>query len=250
LEDKIKINYIYQENQGKYRAINRAVDIANGELFMIVDSDDSLTSNAIELIEKYYLQIKDKKEFLGLVGLRGNSKQEAYTSYLHEKKRKKNKYYDLEYIDASYIEYRYKYKISGDRAEVCRTEELKKIKFPTISNEKAMAEGYLWFETSKRGFKFRYFNSVIYITEYLEDGWSANAKEVSKKSPINTIFLNNYEMNIKEIPIMERLKKCINYYRYGKYVNYKIYDLFKECNCKLLSLIAIIIAIFKPIKKE
>ena len=42
------IRYIKQENGGKHRAINRGVQNANGELFFIVDSDDTLLPNTIE----------------------------------------------------------------------------------------------------------------------------------------------------------------------------------------------------------
>ena len=45
-----RIRYIYQENGGKHRAINKGVREAEGELFMILDSDDSLPPTAIETI--------------------------------------------------------------------------------------------------------------------------------------------------------------------------------------------------------
>ena len=43
---------------GKHRAINRGLREARGELFFIVDSDDYLTSDAIETIEKRYESIQ------------------------------------------------------------------------------------------------------------------------------------------------------------------------------------------------
>lgn len=47
-ESLININYQKQQNQGKHIAINTGVEMANGELFFIVDSDDQLTLNAVE----------------------------------------------------------------------------------------------------------------------------------------------------------------------------------------------------------
>jgi glycosyltransferase involved in cell wall biosynthesis len=37
-------------NGGKHRAINHGVAVARGELFFIVDSDDSFPSDSLELI--------------------------------------------------------------------------------------------------------------------------------------------------------------------------------------------------------
>lgn len=206
-EKKINIRYVYKENAGKYKAINTAIDIAKGELFFIVDSDDTLISTAIDIIKEYYIQVKDKDNFIGVVGLRGNSELKAYAGYLNEKN-SYNKYYNLEYIDATFIEYRYKYKISGDRAEICITNKLKQFKFPE-NNEKFMSEGYLWNETAIQKMKFRYFNKVIYITEYLEDGLSSNMKKNLELSPINTTISKNQIVGIRKIPIIKRLRACV-----------------------------------------
>ena len=47
------IRYVYQENGGKCRAINRGLQLAEGELFFTVDSDDYLTDDALEKIVKW-----------------------------------------------------------------------------------------------------------------------------------------------------------------------------------------------------
>ncbi len=48
------IRYVKQLNGGKHRAINRGIQLARGSLFLIVDSDDFLTKNAVEIIYKNY----------------------------------------------------------------------------------------------------------------------------------------------------------------------------------------------------
>ena len=40
--------YIKTENGGKQRAVNRGVQMAKGDIFWIVDSDDKLTEDAVE----------------------------------------------------------------------------------------------------------------------------------------------------------------------------------------------------------
>ena len=241
-ENKIDIKYIYKQNKGKYKAINDAVDIAKGKLFMIVDSDDYLTEDAIVQIKKYYEQIKDKKNFIGVVGLRGNSKGNIYTGYFKEEN-KKNKYYNFEYIDADYIQYRYKYKISGDRAEVCLTEKLRKYKFPECNNEKYMGEAYIWNQIAEDGYKFRYFNKVIYITEYLEDGLTFNLKKILKDNKENVIITNNQIAEIKRIPLRIRIKACTKYYIMNFICKNSIKVSLKKSNNKKLSIFCIPIAI-------
>ena len=41
-ENKIVMEYVYQENQGKHIATNRAVAMTDSELFVIADSDDGV----------------------------------------------------------------------------------------------------------------------------------------------------------------------------------------------------------------
>ena len=248
-DDIISIIYRYKKNEGKYRAINDAIDIANGKIFMVVDSDDWLTKDAVLQVKKYYNQIKDKDDFFGVVGLRGKNENEAYTESTVKEKNTRhinNEFYKKEYIDTDSITYRYKYKIGGDRAEVCITEKLKKYKFPEKYNEKFMGESVLWNSIANDGYKFRYFNRIIYITNYLPDGLSNNMKKIKKYNSNNTILECNMYLKMKKLPLIIRFKHCINYYRYSFFIDKGIRESFFNCNSKFLSLISIPISkIFK-----
>ncbi len=68
-EQKIAIRYYHQANGGKHRAINRGVELAHGELFFFVDSDDYLTDNSLAVLVDYYQQIKDDNRFAGVAGM-------------------------------------------------------------------------------------------------------------------------------------------------------------------------------------
>ncbi len=70
-ESVFPIRYIKVQNGGKHRAINLGVNIAQGELFFIVDSDDVLLPDSLELIASKYSEIKDDSQFCGLAGSRG-----------------------------------------------------------------------------------------------------------------------------------------------------------------------------------
>lgn len=63
------IGYIQKENGGKHTAINRGVEEANGELFLILDSDDTLPADSLATIAQYYEQCKGYKDCAGVCGL-------------------------------------------------------------------------------------------------------------------------------------------------------------------------------------
>ncbi|MBO5137511.1 MAG: glycosyltransferase family 2 protein [Spirochaetaceae bacterium] len=61
-EKKISITYFLQpQNGGKHRAINKGVELAKGELFFIVDSDDFLTDDAVESIVSEWSVLPEKQ---------------------------------------------------------------------------------------------------------------------------------------------------------------------------------------------
>jgi len=167
-----EIRYFYQQNGGKHRAINHGLDLARGELFFIVDSDDSLTDDAIEKIFNNYSGIAFDNSFAGIVFNRGFSK-----------KRIVGETFEGTYIDCDNL-HRGKHNILGDKAEVYRTDILKSIKFPEIDGENFMSEVVLWNEVARRGYKLRWFNDIIYFCDYLEDGLTKNSEKILFNNPV------------------------------------------------------------------
>lgn len=200
-ENKVDIVYHKVQNGGKHRAINKGVSLANGELFFIVDSDDYIVNNALELIVENWDKIPGKEEFCGVAGLRGYDDDTVIGNHHRD------------YIfDCSILEYRYKYKIKGDKAEVFVTDILKKNKFPEISNEKFISESIVWNKLGSE-YKMRWLNEIIYICNYLENGLSDKSFQLRKNNLEGTLLL--YKTNLTyNIPITEKLKSIANYYRF------------------------------------
>ena len=75
------IKYIKQENGGKHTALNKAFQITNTELFVILDSDDCLTENAIEEIIKIHRKYLENEKIAAYVFQRGkmNEKNKKIT---------------------------------------------------------------------------------------------------------------------------------------------------------------------------
>ena len=63
------IHYIKKSNGGKHTAINRGVREANGELILILDSDDTLPEDSLAIIAQYYEQCKGYEDCAGVCGL-------------------------------------------------------------------------------------------------------------------------------------------------------------------------------------
>lgn len=166
------IHYIKQENGGKHRAINNGIKNASGELFFIVDSDDYLTENAIEKVNQWIKTLDNSHKWAGISGLKGFSKGSVVGQHNR-----------LSYVDAKNNERR-KYNLLGDKAEVYFTEVLKMHLFPEIPGEKFISEEIVWNSIARDGYYLRWFNEIIYICEYQNDGLTKNLDEKNKENPI------------------------------------------------------------------
>ncbi|KAA0261232.1 glycosyltransferase [Hafnia alvei] len=194
------IKYIKTENGGKHRAINKAVDIANGKLFFIVDSDDYLPEYAIERIIQWENEISNSNvKFAGVSGNRGVTKNEIIGTT-----------FSGEYVDASSLE-REKFKIMGDKAEVFYTKVLRSYKFPEIAGENFITESVVWFKIASDGFKIRWFNEIICITEYLEGGLTQSGLSLYERNMNGLLLSTRQEIRYKQLSLKWRLGKCLRY---------------------------------------
>ena len=192
-----KIRYYKQENGGKHRAINKGVKLAESELFFIVDSDDWLVDNALERILHHYNNVKDKKEFCGVSGLKKFPTGDKVGGESN-----------FDVLDSTFLEFRYQHKIKGDMAEAYKTSVLKEFKFPDILGEKFCAESYIWIKIAKK-YKLRYFYEKIYICEYLENGLSSQAILIRQNNP-QYACLTYSDISKSNIPIIYKIKNIIS----------------------------------------
>lgn len=238
------IIYHYKNNEGKHIAINTGARLASGKWFFIVDSDDYLTDDATAKVSYYCNTIEEKQSFAGVVGLRGNETGKAWQNWYGKKVQVKKATSNIpHYVDATIFEYRYKLRMNGDRAEVVRTELLKKYPFPKFADEKFLVETWLWLSIGKDGYKFRWFNDVIYITEYLDDGLTQNIAKQYINAPIGSCEVQNLRLSCKHIPFVEQIRSIYNYFRYGKIAKIDTIKLFEKCNKKALIPIGILVYI-------
>ncbi len=185
LSEKVffNITYKYQQNSGKHIAINRAVEIAKGEFFIILDSDDTCTDNALEcFVEEWYkIPEADRKDFYGIscrcCDLDGN----IIGTPMSE-----------EYIDSNDLDFKLKLKIKGELWGMTKTEILRNTPFPEVEGLHFYPENIYWNNIGRK-YKSRYINKALRY--YIND--TDNALTASKKTSAlkETFFQREYFIN-------------------------------------------------------
>ena len=67
-ENPFSIRFFQQKHGGKHRAVNYGIREAKGKYFMLLDSDDFLTENAVALITKWVETIENLPGMCGVAG--------------------------------------------------------------------------------------------------------------------------------------------------------------------------------------
>lgn len=201
-EDKIKIRYFQQPNGGKHIAMNKGVTLAKGELFFIVDSDDYLTDDAVEKILNKYKEIADETRVAGVSFRRGYDKNIVIGHPTHFKDKL-----------LSVFDFRYRLKVTGDQAEVYKTDLLKEFPFPSIEEERFCPESLVWNRIGKN-YKLMWTSEIIYICNYLNDGLTSKITKIRMQSPLATMMTYS-ELESYSIPFKEKIKANINFWRFS-----------------------------------
>lgn len=213
---RFDFTFIRTENGGKHRAINRAVKIARGELFFIVDSDDYLTPNALQRIDEVEKTIpaEEKDKFAGVCGLKGYSETEITGTT-----------FEGEILDITMLE-RAKYNILGDKSEVFYTDVLCKYPFPEFKNENFLTECVVWDRIAFDGYKLRFFNDIVYICDYLEDGLSKNLRANKQKCPrgVGLSIYQNYKFG--KVNKKDTKRRYMDFY-YELHPRYSVFEISK-----------------------
>lgn len=213
------IRYYKTENGGKHRAINVGLDLADGEIFFTVDSDDELTNDALFKINQWFEQIADNDEIQGIVANKGYSESETINNYFLED------YMDAYLSDMHKLVENGKNVLDGERAIAFYTDFHKKYKFPEFDGEKFMTEAVVYNRMSHDNYKMRFFNDIIWIYEYHSDGLTKAGTK---------LFINNpkgYGLWIKEKNKFEKnslLRTFITKYQF-------VCDLMNYWSCQVIA---------------
>ena len=228
---KFQIKYIYKKNGGKHTALNLAFEIVDTELVIIVDSDDYLINNAVEIICKKWNKYCNEKKIAGLVF----KKKDVNNKNISEN-------FKADEFEENYNNYVINGGIKGDKAEVFKSNIIKKYKYPEFKNEKFMGEGVIWSKIS-RNYNMIFVNKSIVICEYLEDGLTKSGRRLRINNPRGGMF-HSKEYLDKRYRIKIREKNALLFLTYARFAKLNTIALIKKSRHKFILLVNVIPSLF------
>lgn len=188
---------IYQENLGKYKAFNRVVHLAKGELLFPADSDDTFEPNLIERMTEVWSKYKNE-DVSGIDVL-----------YKLQNGEISGEEYPFAEGVSTKEEIFYKLGIGGEKWGCVRVDLLKKYPFPTNFDVKYFPDAYVW---DQIGFNYK----TVFVNEvfgtYFQDagGQITKKKRVSKEHIRMKNFYTLWQINY----VFSRVEKYISYKEY------------------------------------
>ncbi|MGB6006493.1 glycosyltransferase family 2 protein [Castellaniella sp.] len=163
------VRVLRQPNGGKHAAINAGVRAARGDWIFIVDSDDCLMAEAVECVAEAadapesVVGVCFRKADLGgrLLGQPCSATPSPWVGTPSQAGRK----------------------VQGDLAYVFRRDVMADLPFPIVPGERFVPELYIWNQIGDRGPIRFYLDRVIYLCEYLDDGYTRNFRTHLRRNP-------------------------------------------------------------------
>lgn len=155
-EKKLNIIYENQENQGRFAAFNTAVKYFEGELLIILDSDDCLKKDALMLIKECWEKEK-RNGYSGIISYMAYSDDTIIGTTFPP---------DLT-AERTYV-LRDKYKMKGDKAVYFSINIIKKYKYPLIKGEKFIGDSIIMDKINEIAPMY-ILREQLYIREYQKD---------------------------------------------------------------------------------
>lgn len=138
------------QNKGKHRIWNEAVDMANGELFLPIDCDDTILEESVSFFIEKWDNISNPEWFSGInvccfAPNTGNVVGDLYAE---------------DALITDNLELIYKYRLKGEHWGCIKTDVAKKIKFPEIKSN-YYSGTYLISSIALTGLKLICFNKAL-----------------------------------------------------------------------------------------
>ncbi len=214
-----EIDFYYKNNGGKHSALNFSHKYIKGDVVLILDSDDTLTSDAAATVLSLWEEYADNKEIAVISLSKGADEKTPLVKYPEE-------------TVSDHITYRINQGIEGDCCESVRREVFCEFPFPEFEGENFMDEIHLWYNIGKK-YKTLYINKVIYIAEYLPDGLTKNVRSLHKKNPRGALHNQSVALSCN-INLKNKIKRTLLLIYYSKLLGMKKKDAAAHTEHKML----------------
>lgn len=222
-ENRIEIKYYYQDNAGKMAAHNKGAKICETDLFMCLDSDDTLSSNAVSTLCAFWESVRHKEDIAGIVAPRkmineNGNEVVAGTSIP-----------DVEYSTLSGL---YKLGYRGETALAFKTDVLRQFPFKIFKGEKFISEGSAYMQIDKF-YKLAILDVPMMVCLYRNDGYTCNAIRHQVNSPKGMAYTHTVIIENSNTAFLTRIKSVVNYIAFSLIAGYSISKIIKECSFKV-----------------
>lgn len=233
-ENKIRIEYYYQNNKGKMQAHNVGVEKCRTELFLCVDSDDYLIDRAVDILIKQWEE-NDHTNIAGIIAKKG---------YDMEKELGKGYFPDQKVCNLQNMMNKTYF---GDTTMCFSSKVIKQYLFPVIKDEKFLSETYIYDQIDQK-YNYILYPEIITICEYLTDGYSKNMDLISYRNPVGRMYHEAQNMKLKK-GVSNKLKAGVRYNMYKKIAGEKDIRKFKLSE-RFILMITFPIGIIEAYKKK
>ena len=195
-----EIRYIKKENGGLHTGYNTAIEHADTELMVCVDSDDYMPNDGVEKILRFWEQ-EGSTEYAGIVGLDYDLEGHLIGDPLPNQK-------TVNLIDLLVGKYAL---VNGDRTNVIRTELYKKVApMKSFSGEKNFNPHYMHLEISKE-YDFLVLNENLKHVEYQPGGMTKSIWRQYYNSPNSFAEIRKLYLSFEDTSFKFKLKHAIHY---------------------------------------
>ncbi|MER3554473.1 MAG: glycosyltransferase family 2 protein [Meiothermus sp.] len=199
------IRYVYKENGGKHTALNRGVQEAKGDFFVILDSDDWITDTTLERMIAVWDTVPDKNRFAEVVGL-----------FAYEGGEVVGTRFPRDVLDSDPAEIQAVYKVWGDKLACHRTAVLREFPFPEDLG-RFVTESLVWYRIARR-YKSRFVNEIWAYKEFQAGGLTANTVQMRTRGIEATLAYYAEAAGLfleRRYPARTVLKSSANYVRFA-----------------------------------
>lgn len=214
--------YIYQKNSGKHIAKNRAAQIAKGEFFITLDSDDACTDDALQAFLNAWNTIpkQDRSKFYGISCRTCDINGNINGTPMNE-----------DYIDTFDLDFKLKRKIKGELWGMVRTDVVREFPSPEEDGLKFYPENIIWNRVGRK-YKARYINKALRY--YINDQENAvtnvkRAKASKEKYSMHLHYINEC-WDYHKYDRKRYLEHFIGLTRDGKQNNLRVTEIVKSVN--------------------
>jgi len=226
-----RLRLFRQHNQGKHVAYNLAAREAEGELLVLLDSDDLLLPDALGALERCWHAIpaSERAQYAGVEGLCQESSGKLHGTLFPENG-----------MDSDYLEITRKHGVTGEKRHAVRVDLLRRFPYPVVAGERHIRPSFVWKQIAHH-YRFRYINTVLQTVDFRADGLTRNASLRRLRNP-GGLYLYWRDDLLHHQRYQNRRQQhysAVQYIRYGLLSGHGFRPQWKEIPDKLQWLLAL-----------